>query len=254
MLINSARAWKHTGIVPALFGMMNLFMVLYSSAMTNNTMKELQVKKVNAAGLQADALPALLDKENVAFVPVATVNWAEQYPYRPEVSLRFAHTDDAFLLHVKVKEGSVRARYGNDNEPVWTDSCVEFFIIPNDDGIYYNIECNCIGTVLIGAGPGKPAREHAPQEVLNNIQRWSSLGRLPFEERTGETSWEMALIIPYTAFFKHQISSLDGKTLRGNFYKCGDELQTPHFLSWNPIGTEKPNFHVPAYFGKLVVE
>ncbi|KAA6325773.1 hypothetical protein EZS27_025049 [termite gut metagenome] len=256
MLINVMRFQrrKYAGIVLILFGMMNVLVVLCSSAMTKNNMKELKVKKINAVGLQVDALPALLNKENVAFVPITNVNWAEKYSYRPEVSFRLAYADNAFLLHFKVKEGSVRARYGNDNGSVWTDSCVEFFVIPCGDGIYYNIECNCIGTVLVGAGNEKSGHEHAAQDVMNGVQRWSSLGRLPFEERIGETDWEVALIIPYTVFFKHKISSLDGKTLKGNFYKCGDELQTPHFLSWNPIETESPNFHVPEYFGTLVLE
>lgn len=47
---------------------------------------------------------------------------------------------------------------------------------------------------------------------------------------------------------------LDGKTMKGNFYKCGDKLQTPHFLSWSPIGLERPMFHCPAFFGTLSFE
>jgi hypothetical protein len=80
------------------------------------------------------------------------------------------------------------------------------------------------------------------------------LGREAFDERVGECAWEVALVIPYSAFFLHDITSLDGKTLRANFYKCGDKLQTPHFLSWNPIGLEKPNFHCPEFFGTLHFE
>ena len=137
---------------------------------------------------------------------------------------------------------------------VWTDSCVEFFSIPAGDGIYYNIECNCIGTILIGAGPARNGREHAPKEITGLVQRWSSLGNEPFEERVEDTSWEVALIIPYKVFFKHQIESLDGKEVKANFYKCGDELQTPHFLSWNPIEIEKPDFHRPDFFGSLEFE
>ena len=133
-------------------------------------------------------------------------------------------------------------------------SCVEFFSIPAGDGIYYNIECNCIGTILIGAGPARNGREHAPKEVTALVQRWSSLGNEPFEERVDDTTWEVALIIPYAAFFKHQIQSLDGKEVKANFYKCGDELQTPHFLSWNPIKIEKPDFHRPDFFGTLEFE
>ena len=33
--------------------------------------------------------------------------------------------------------------------------------------------------------------------------------------------------------------------------KCGDDLTVPHFLSWNPIKTEKPDFHRPEFFGTV---
>ena len=214
-----------------------------------NQMKELKVKKICVNAVEAEAVPALLDKENVAFQPIDVVNWTS-FPYRPEVSFRIAYTDNAVLLQYKVKENSVRARYGKDNESVWTDSCVEFFISPADDGIYYNLECNCIGTVLLGGGePGK--RGHASLETISRIDRWASLGRVPFEERVEETEWEVALVIPFEAFYKHNLTALDGKTVRANFYKCGDELSVPHFLSWNPIPVKEPNFHLPQYFGTL---
>ena len=219
----------------------------------NSKMKELNVKKVSVANIPVESVPALLDKEKVAFQPINTVNWTA-FPYRPEVEFRIAHTEDAILLHYKVKEASVRAIAGHDNGPVWEDACVEFFSIPGGDGVYYNMECNCAGTLLIGAGAGRDNRQHAPQEVLDKVQRWSSLGRAAFEERVGECNWEVALIIPYSAFFLHNITSLDGKQVRANFYKCGDGLQTPHFLSWNPIGLEKPNFHCPEFFGMLNME
>ena len=47
---------------------------------------------------------------------------------------------------------------------------------------------------------------------------------------------------------------VDGKEIRANFYKCGDELDKPHYLSWNPINLEKPNFHCPEFFGTLFFE
>lgn len=213
----------------------------------------MKVKKISVANVEASSLPRLLDEEKIDFVSIDRVNW-ESYPYKPKVSFRIAHTEDAVLLHYKVREASVRAKYGEDNGSVWTDSCVEFFSIPAGDEIYYNIECNCIGTILVGAGHERNGRQHAPKEVIAQIQRWSSLGREPFAERIEETDWEVALIIPYKVFFLHQIASLDGKTVKANFYKCGDELQTPHFLSWNPIPVEQPDFHRPACFGTLEFE
>ena len=213
-------------------------------------MKELNVKKVSAAHIPVEAIPALLDEEKIAFQSIASVNWKE-YPYAPEVQFRIAYTQDAILLHYKVKEASVRAMAGHDNGPVWEDACVEFFSIPAEDGIYYNIECNCAGTLLVGAGAGREGRQHAPQEILDRVQRWSSLGREAFEERVEDGMWEVALIIPFTTFFLHQINSLEGKSIRANFYKCGDALKTPHFLSWNPIDLPSPNSHCLQFFGTI---
>lgn len=216
-------------------------------------MKDLNVKKVSLANVSVESVPALLDKEKVAFQPINTVNWSA-FPYCPSVEFRIAHSEDAVLVHFKVKEASVRAVAGKDNGAVWEDACVEFFSMPGGDGIYYNIECNCAGTLLIGAGAGRNNRQHASQEVLDKVERWSSLGREAFEERIGDCSWEVALVIPYSAFFLHNITSLDGKSVRANFYKCGDKLQTPHFVSWNPIELEKPDFHRPEFFGTLLFE
>ena len=162
----------------------------------------MKVKKISAANVEASALPKLFDEEKIDFQPIQCVNWAA-YPYKPKVSFRIAHTKDAVLLHFKVKEASVRAKYGEDNGAVWTDSCVEFFSIPAGDGVYYNVECNCIGTILIGAGATRNGREHAPEEITSLVQRWASLGKEPFEERIGDgdITWEVALIIPYAVFF-----------------------------------------------------
>lgn len=211
------------------------------------------VKKIALNGVKAERLAALMDKEKISFQKIDQVNW-DAYPYCPEASFRIAHTEDAVLINYRIKEKSVRAKYGQDNGSVWTDSCAEFFVIPAGDRIYYNIEANCIGTVLVGAGEERNGRERAPQEVMNQIERWASLGRQPFDERIGECAWELSLIIPYTVFYKHRIQSLDGQTIAANFYKCGDELQTPHFLSWNRIEIEKPDFHRPDFFGKLIFE
>jgi hypothetical protein len=52
-------------------------------------------------------------------------------------------------------------------------------------------------------------------------------------------------------FLLNKFNTLDGLEAGGNFYKCGDHLKVPHFLSWNPIKTEKPDFHLPAFFGKM---
>lgn len=216
-------------------------------------MKELEVKRIAVDCIVACNVPGVLDAARVEWQPIGVVNWRE-FPYCPRVWFRIAYTGSAILLHYKVTEESVAAVADRDNGNVWEDSCVEFFSMPVDDGIYYNIECNCVGTILIGAGRDRTCRELAPRRVLDGVRRWASLGRSPFPLCDEETEWEVALVIPFDAYFKHSVSSLDGKTMPANFFKCGDCLCRPHFLSWNPVAAPSPDFHRPECFGLLHFE
>ena len=216
-------------------------------------MKELLIKLIVASAVDASAVPALMDAQNIEWNAIACVNWAE-FPYQPEVKFRAAHIGDALLLHYQVTEASVRAVALADDGRVWEDACVEFFLSPESNDFYYNFECNCATKLLLHGGPAGGERPTASEEVLKSVKRWSSLGTEPFEERVGECTWEVALVIPASAIFRHEIETFNGKTMRANFYKCGDKLQTPHFLSWSPIELPKPKFHCPEFFGELNFE
>jgi hypothetical protein len=217
-------------------------------------MKQIFVRKLTKSLHTAADIPAVMDLEGVEYETIGHANWAAEYPYVPQVRFRIAYNDEAVLLHYHVTEDSVRAVAPQDNGHVWEDSCCEFFSQPANDGTYYNMECNCAGTLLVGCGQEREGRTLAPQAILNNVDRWSSLGRHPFEERIGVCDWQLALVIPMQTFFMHHVESLSGRSVRANFYKCGDALQKPHFLSWNPIEIEKPDFHRPDFFGEIIFE
>ena len=216
-------------------------------------MKNLLIKKLGECPASASEVPALMDANGVEWNPIEVVNWKE-YPYQPVVKFRAAHTGDAILLHYQVTEASVRAVATQDDGRVWEDACVEFFLSPEGNDFYYNFECNCATKLLLHGGLAGTERPGASEEVLKSVKRWSSLGTEPFEEKVGECTWEVALVVPTSAIFRHEIDSLNGKTMRANFYKCGDLLQTPHFLSWSPIDLPQPKFHCPEFFGEIKFE
>ena len=56
--------------------------------------------------------------------PIACCNWAETYPYAPDVQFRMFHTGDYLMLRFDVAERYTAARVAEDNGRVWTDSCV----------------------------------------------------------------------------------------------------------------------------------
>lgn len=181
------------------------------------------------------------------------VNWKE-FPYKPDVSVQIAYNEDELFLRYKVMEQAIKAEITENNGPVWTDSCVEFFLSPEGNNEYYNLEMNGIGTTLLGfRKKGEPAT-HASYEQIASIRRTSSLGNLPFAEEKVETYWEITIAIPWGVFFNHALKPLQGKKMRGNFYKCGDNLSVPHFVSWTKIKTDHPSFHVPESFGGLEFE
>ncbi len=213
--------------------------------------KTINVPKVSMSGRDAADVAAVLDANHVAFTPIDTVNWAE-FPYKPAVEFRAAHTGDALLLNYRVTEEAVRAEAGADNGPVWEDSCVEFFV-SFDGRNYHNVECNCVGTILSAVGPDRNERQLLSQQQLDGVSRYSTLkaGQLP---KGGPVSWSVSLVVPASLFAASGVKDLSGVKARCNFYKCGDKLPTPHFLSWNPIGVPNPDFHRPEFFGEINFE
>lgn len=182
---------------------------------------------------------------------VACCNWPEAFPYAPQVEFRMFHTGEWLLLRFDVAEQYTMARVTQDNGRSWTDSCVEFFISP-DGKEYYNFETTCAGRLLLAWHRSRHEAEQAPQEVLQAVKRFTSLpfGQT-FEERVGDNHWSLTLAIPPRALFRHALNDWSGLQASANLYKCGDELSQPHFLSWSPIRTEKPDFHRPEFFAPI---
>lgn len=181
---------------------------------------------------------------------LASRNWVEA----EGVGVRFhiQHDGSVIDLQYHVEEPQVRATQTRFNSPVYEDSCVEFFIsFPGEGSNYYNFEFNCIGTVLGGYGKDRQERIQIPGEVLKKIIGRSSLGNKPFGVREGPAIWKLSIRLPAGVFIHSHIDDLSGKKAAGNFYKCGDLLEKPHYLSWQPVKTPEPDFHQPRFFGRL---
>jgi hypothetical protein len=172
----------------------------------------------------------------------------EQFSYKPEVDFVIAYDENHLLLKYFVKEKQIKAIYTAINDPVYKDTCVEFFISFGNEKEYYNFEFNCIGNCLGGYGTGKENRSPLPVHALQKIKTYSSIGQPSGHQII---AWELTIQIPFEVFTYHQLKSLKAEKCNTNFYKCGDDLIDPHFLSWNLIKSEDVNFHLPEFFGQL---
>lgn len=181
---------------------------------------------------------------------VDCVNWPEAFPYAPLCGGRVARTRDALVVDFRVSGLDLRARNTADNGRQWEDSCVEVFIQDPEDGNYYNFEINALGKVLACKGPERHNRTPRPAEEMEQILRFTQMEGGPLEQE-GIHTWRVGVIIPF------YLIGIDPENLprsiRANFYKCGDKTAHPHFLSWSPVETPKPDFHRPEFFGELIL-
>ena len=74
--------------------------------------------------------------QDVTPLKLETLNW-EEFSYLPDVEVQIAYNENELFLQYKVNEQSVKAEVGTSNGRVWTDSCVEFFLSPDRNDIYY---------------------------------------------------------------------------------------------------------------------
>jgi len=210
-------------------------------------MKSLKVPRLNdIAPGDVEELHSALDKEKRHSLEFLL--WENGSDERPEVSFSIAHCNRYVLLKFFIEEKEIRANVTKINGAVWEDSCVEFFVSFDESG-YYNFEFNCIGTVLGAFRKNRNDRIHLPEDILKKIETHTKLNK-----RNDFFYWEMLIVIPIELFFYHALQSLSGVECRGNFYKCGDGLSQPHYLAWAKIEADKPNFHLPQFFGNIKFE
>ncbi|MCC8113702.1 MAG: hypothetical protein LIP03_06835 [Bacteroidales bacterium] len=171
--------------------------------------------------------------------PIAFANWVE-YPTGPATKFQIGLLDKAIVVRYTVREKNPRAVNTKDLEPVWEDSCVEFFCQRPNDRHYYNFEFNsngvCVASSRLGQNEGV---EFLSPEQLASIER---------VVKKADNSWSLTAVIPLSIM---GVSVAETPILMGNFYKCGDKTDKPHFLSWSPIVSPTPRFHCPEYFGKI---
>ncbi len=216
--------------------------------------KKLIVKEIEHDGEASLKEVSTLLEEQAELTTIGVLNW-DAFPYAPEVKFRIARNKNDIWLKYYVTEENILAKHTDTNSAVSRDSCVEFFFDPLGDGNYYNFEINCIGTIHLAYGPARGNREYVDPNVIEKyIKAESTLGNQPFAEKKGGHTWEMTIVIPAEVMTHNKGITLKGLDAKSNFYKCGDDTSQKHYVTWNPIETEKPDYHRPEYFGNLFFE
>jgi hypothetical protein len=178
--------------------------------------------------------------------------------HRPVTEARVLHDGATVCVRFRVQDRYVRSVCTRYQDPVCTDSCVEWFVEPKAGRGYVNFEVNAGGTLLCSfiedpaRTPGGFAKwRPLPAEWGRQMEVRHSLPPVVEPELAGPVEWSVAYRVPVALLEAcvGPLGDLSGQVWRGNFYKCGDKTSHPHWAAWSPV--DALNFHLPHCFGRL---
>ncbi|MBQ4516853.1 MAG: hypothetical protein II978_08700 [Clostridia bacterium] len=180
------------------------------------------------------------DSANVANID--TINWQE-FGCAPKTTGKLLYNDYGIYVQLETNEKPLLARYCTQNDLVCCDSCMEFFLRPNENDLrYLNFEFNPFGTMYLGVRTSfyDPVLPDKDKEYFN------------VTSYVDEKRWVLQFCIPFE--FIDEIFGGHTKTIYGNLYKCCEESEKIHYATYYPVITEEPDYHRPEFFGKFVLE
>ena len=157
---------------------------------------------------------------------------------------QLAYDDSRLYVHLHAEEPMIRAENTGVLDQPCQDSCLEFFVsAAEQDTRYINIEMNPNLCLYFGFGTGN-------EDLMRILLPDGAKTLNASGERTAE-GWDVAYELPFQLLRLFFPDFIPHGKIRGNFYKCGDLTAQEHYLAWNHIDVERPNFHLPEYFGEL---
>ncbi len=194
----------------------------------------------------------LMLERHGARIVIDQVNWPDTFPDNRLTTATVGHDDKTLYINFFCRGEHLKAEVDADLGPVANDSCVEFFVSPDPaSGRYWNFEFNAIGRKNVSTRIERPNPRRLDTTELASIRTYPSAGTNSFAERNGLHNWNLLVAIPLeligVKYAGHPIE------MKGNFYKCSGKTSSPHYMSWAPITTDRPDFHRPEFFGSIIL-
>ncbi len=187
--------------------------------------------------------------ETAPAAPIASFHWEGQQPYRPRSWGKLCAVRGGGIYYCAFSEETpLRAVYTRRDDPVCQDSCLELFLnaCPEISNCYINVEVNPNGVFLCQFGPERENRRWVREMTALDPQVSA------FREKGG---WGIEITLDEAflrALYGEDYHTRE-RTMRGNFFKCGDCTEHPHYGAFSPMTTLPPGFHNPDCFADIVL-
>lgn len=173
---------------------------------------------------------------------------------RPKVSTKLYLTSEGLNVNFCVQESEPLISVTSQQEPpllTCKDSAVEIFLafspFEHDENfqprlnecLYTNIEVNAAGICYA---------EYGMQRNLRYTYNLAQIESLKIKTQITANYWTCDFVIPRSLI--RGIIGYDGftETFGLNLYKISETASCEHYVSWQKVKVEKPNFHLPEFF------
>lgn len=169
-----------------------------------------------------------------------------------DVSFIPSYNDDGIQITFTTKGAPLICNHFVNQAAVCADSCVEFFIMTDVEGVYINFEFNILGYINASRRTGR--HDSTPLTVeelamIKTIPTYHADGPFVFDDLEDDT-WIITVNIPWKLI---GVKPDAGTILKGNFQACSDDANPPYYLTWSPIATPQPDYHRPEFFGDIIL-
>lgn len=159
---------------------------------------------------------------------------------------------DGFYLKLVCEETNPLRTYTKANDPVYQDSAMEVFLMFDSEGekahkgVYINLEMNSNGALLAGYGSG-----HAYRSFFTNAEH----AMFECKAEIHEKNWTVELKVPVVLLERiyGPLHLGEKSEFTCNFYKISETKSCEHYVSYAPIESDIPNFHVPEFFAEAEI-
>jgi hypothetical protein len=182
----------------------------------------------------------------------------ESSDHRPLTRAKLLYSIEGLYGIFRVQDRYVRCIHRRYQDPVFNDSCVEFFVQPVSDKGYFNFEFNCGGALRasyiedpVRTGSGFRSFKRLTKQDGRQVLIYHSLPPRIDPEWDEETTWYLEFYIPHQLMEKYigSVNINPGTVWRCNLFKCADQTSHPHWAAWSAV--DDLNFHLPHCFGKI---
>ena len=191
-----------------------------------------------------------IKKKDSHDIPSITVtDYINPDGYCPKVVFNVTYSDEGFHVHFDVYENNPKRVIKEHFGPVHLDSCVEWFVNfdPKHTDNYINFEVNANGVINFAWRPDRYSGEEFTDQEAESLN---------IKTNILDGKWTVDYTVPFALIKKYMPGFERGKgdVLPSNVYKCGDETEFEHYGCWKMVNREKPDFHKPEYFGRMIIE